>query len=502
MPDYLCVSVTFLDPLFHGRGDHAPEWPPSPMRLFQALLAAAHAGCRSAAWSDARAAAFRWLERQPPPLIVAPRAHLSRRCTYFLPNNDSDKIPQRQDRLTSKVAQPHRLMGGQTVHYLWALESDTGGAAASAVETLRADARGLLALGWGLDQVAGCCRVMKDNEAAQLPGQRWRPWRTHLSGQQPWRIPMDGTLGDLEECHQSFTVRIRGLRYTPPREPSRFNKVYYLRDTFLPPRAYAVFELRKGEAFRAADTAIAAAMLRSLACRRAQKDTHTFPGGSETYVAGHVDVQEKTSHRFSYLPLPTIGHEYADGMIRRLVVVEPFGSDGAQARWAERRLRGAILRDREERDCGVLLDLWRSSSRRILDKYVGENRSWSTVTPVVLPGFDDGKQIKAEKLVLKAAARAGLASGVIEHLALRKAPFWPGSQHAHHYFAPEYLAQFPRWHVWMQLRKPIAGPLAIGAGRHVGLGLFAVTDVVSSIAPESHSHTAACPCPPSTSAFR
>ena len=29
MSEYLCISVTFLDPLFHGKGDYdQPEWPP------------------------------------------------------------------------------------------------------------------------------------------------------------------------------------------------------------------------------------------------------------------------------------------------------------------------------------------------------------------------------------------------------------------------------------------------------------------------------------------
>ena len=41
MPKYLCVRVSFLDPVptYHGSGDQGePEWPPSPLRLYQALL--------------------------------------------------------------------------------------------------------------------------------------------------------------------------------------------------------------------------------------------------------------------------------------------------------------------------------------------------------------------------------------------------------------------------------------------------------------------------------
>lgn len=99
---------------------------------------------------------------------------------------------------------------------------------------------------------------------------------------------------------------------------------------------------------------------------------------------------------------------------------------------------------------------------------------WSSVTPVVLPGLDDGKQTKAEKLFLKAAVQAEIPLEAIESVTLRKAPFWAGAAHPRHYFVPEYLRHFARWHVAVRFREPVPGPVAIGAGRHVGLGLFAV----------------------------
>ena len=65
MSGYLCISVTFLDPLFHGKGDGDEwEWPPSPMRVFQALLAGSRTGCRNIEWSTVKSDAFRWLEQK------------------------------------------------------------------------------------------------------------------------------------------------------------------------------------------------------------------------------------------------------------------------------------------------------------------------------------------------------------------------------------------------------------------------------------------------------
>ncbi|MCP5115414.1 MAG: type I-U CRISPR-associated protein Cas5/Cas6, partial [bacterium] len=100
-------------------------------------------------------------------------------------------------------------------------------------------------------------------------------------------------------------------------------------------------------------------------------------------------------------------------------------------------------------------------------------RAWSTVTPVVLPGLDDGKHPKAEKLFFAALRHAGFPLNAIAELTLRKAPFWPGAQHPRSYFAPKYLAGLAKWHAHLVFREPVRGPIAIGAGRHVGLGVMA-----------------------------
>jgi CRISPR-associated protein Csb2 len=483
----LCISVTFLDPLFHGQSDEEPEWPPSPMRLAQALMAGARTGCRGRDWDAAQSRALGFLAGRPP-LIVGPAAQPAIQCTYFVPDNDSDKVFDRQDRLTSKVARPHRLIGGETVHYVWTIDSLEEDAVRA---RLLCDLAGhLLALGWGIDQVVGRGRLLSETEIAALPGRRWRASRVHRTGSQAWRVPADGFVEDLEETYRSFLQRIDvdGRSYRHPRKPACFDLVHYLSSAALPARPYAVFELPDGVGFRPESTAVVAAMVRSLTCRSAKADTHEFPGGPEVYVAGHVKANEQTPPRFTYLPLPTIDHEHADGTIRRVLVAEPFGGDGAHASWAQQLLRNATLEDELGDERGLLLDLWRPGSRRVVCRYVRESQSWSSVTPVVLPGLDDGKQAKAERLFLKAAVQAKIPIDAFESVALRKAPFWPGAAHPRHYFVPEYLRRFARWHVAVRFREPIPGPLAIGAGRHVGLGLLAVADYAAQ---QQHATTVA-----------
>jgi len=55
--------------------------------------------------------------------------------------------------------------------------------------------------------------------------------------------------------------------------------------------------------------------------------------------------------------------------------------------------------------------------------------------------------------------------------------WWLGSGglgHTRSYRRPDYLKHFPALHVVViRFREPISGPLAIGAGRYGGLGVFA-----------------------------
>ena len=491
MERFLCISITLVDPFFHGKGDGSkPEWPPSPMRLFQALLAGSRAGCRNSRWSsddeDVFRDAFHWLERCKPPQILAPVAKPAAAYTLFVPNNDADKKFDRQDRLTSKVARPHRISicdrsadMRHTLYYLWSIQEERWIVARHHAELLCREARNLLAIGWGIDQAVGAGRVLSTAEAASLPGWRWRPCRNGRPGQTRLRVPIEGSLKNLEDVYKSFLNRLDRERFNPPLKLRRFDSQAYISSGIsLPRRQCACFELPEGNAFRQEATCEVAAMLRSLVCRKEHRRDfqEQFSEDSEVYLAGHVNSEKSTPPRFSYLPLPTIGHEHADGMIRRLLIAEPYGGGGSHAKWAQERLRNRVLRDTNSDERGVLLDLWRPNSKKMVERYKGKNRDWSTVTPVILPGFDDGKHVKAEKLFLQTVEQAGLPVDAVTDLTLRKAPFWPGSLHPRHYHRPRYLKHLPAWHVQLRFREPISGPLAFGAGRHVGLGLMAILE--------------------------
>lgn len=509
MTRHLCISVTLLDPLFHGKcDDEQPEWPPSPMRLFQALVAGSRSGCRNNQWSDHKADAFRWLERQPPPIIIAPPQRQGQTYTLFVPNNDADEKFERQDRLTSKIVTPRLLLNGQspyegpvTLHYLWTIREHDWQAAESYARILCREARNLMALGWGIDQAIGNGQILTNGSVTKMTGERWEPWLHAPASQPRLRVPRKGSLQDIERAYQAFIGRVfverkgrsTALRYMPPDKARCFDTVAYLRRTILPPRPYAAFELPEGVAFRQEIACEVAAMLRSLACREKEDFSEQFrDDNSEVYLAGHANGARITPPRFSYLPLPSIGHEHSDGMIRRVLIAEPFGGDGQRAAWTLRRLLNLPLVDQDGNERGVLMNLWRKTSRSVVDRYVNPAKTWATVTPVILPGFDDfrgvsreqqraGQVTKAEQLFMKAVVQAGLPADLVESFALRKAPFWPGSAHPSRYRRPDYLdtarnRHFPAWHVCVRFCESVPGPIAIGAGRHCGLGLFAAKE--------------------------
>jgi len=103
---------------------------------------------------------------------------------------------------------------------------------------------------------------------------------------------------------------------------------------------------------------------------------------------------------------------------------------------------------------------------------LSQPRRGQSITPVILPGFDDGKYEKAKRLLIKALEQADLPTEAIEDVVLRKAPFWTGSQHPRLYHRPDYLRGFSQWHVHLRFKEEIPGPLASVQAATGGLGLF------------------------------
>ncbi|MCX5689884.1 MAG: type I-U CRISPR-associated protein Csb2, partial [Planctomycetota bacterium] len=269
MTDFLCISVTFLQPTCHarlGQEDGAGnEWPPSPLRLFQVLVAGAAArwsgqddSTRAELKAPAPLAALQWLERltaTSPPTIFAPHATIGAAVPTYVPNNSADLVGKawaRGDSLatfddrTRKVIRPTRLHGSTTLHYAWQLQSNDRTGASTHIDVITGAARCIVALGWGVDAAIGDARVITSEQCDAL-GQGelkcWRPQRGAVRGV-ALRTPLAGTLDDLLNRHASFLSRLDGGILAPPVPLRQFGVVGYAPSALSASRPFAAFAFK------------------------------------------------------------------------------------------------------------------------------------------------------------------------------------------------------------------------------------------------------------------
>jgi len=500
MTDYLRISMTFLDPRFHGRADGgAPEWPPSPLRLFQAIVAA---NGDSIGPGNDLTAALQALERLPAPEILAPAAREGEPYCLSVPNNAMDLVGKAWSRgnyfgsgdanpsthRTMKTVRPTHLVGGDTVHYVWSL-ADAPPCEIDPTTVLSEAARRVVALGWGIDLVVGNAGRFSSDTPIDFNGERWKP--APATGRTSLRIPTEGTLAALIERHEQFLNRIGEDGFRPVEPLTRFSVVGYRRPGDVQRRPFATFGLRNDDgsfcAYPQHKLIHIAGMVRHLAktLMKASPPPDVDSDWVERYVVGHRKRESEKHSQFSYLPLPSIGARHADQAIRRVMVAGPIGDhpllDHLARRLAGQRLVpdpkwGAAFGDGGP---PTLVQVFRDS---VADKYLRTSQCWSTVTPVILPGHDDRKPSKTRKLIEAALEQSGVDANC-SYTWSRSSKF-PKSYSAERYDAkrrrvgylrPDHLPTQTAVHLTIRFKDDtrVAGPLVVGAGRHYGLGLLA-----------------------------
>src|SRR5574341_841327 len=97
----LHITLTFATRRYHGRrSEEELEFPPSPARLFQALIAGSHCDAYIMLHTAKRDRALQWLESLEPPVIEAPVVcQTGAGITNYVPNNDDGSKENRLEHI-------------------------------------------------------------------------------------------------------------------------------------------------------------------------------------------------------------------------------------------------------------------------------------------------------------------------------------------------------------------------------------------------------------------
>ena len=511
MSTVLCLTLRFLDPVpqFHGRGDDGdPEWPPSPLRFFQAIVSAAASRWRDDQFRDYALPALKWLEKIQPSVVTPHVAAESFGYRMYVPNNSGDLMTAawaRGDTETSmakfrveKDVRPTNLRD-EAIRFLFPLPDGN----CPHLDILQTAARSVTHLGWGIDMVAGNAELLTETQVAELPGEVWRASTDQFGT--ALRVPKEGTLEALIKKHQKFLSRLSDGGFKPVPPLSTFRVVGYRRATEPSPQRIAAFTLLKPDAsgMKSFDslrrTRDIAGMIRNAVASVADNQKWTKER-INVFVHGKTPDGSKPSSgatipdRFQYLPLPTINHALGRvESIRRVLIAAPSNCV-QEIDWARRAMAGAELVNHNGVEA-LLTILPRSDW--VMKQYVEPSRTWTTVTPVILPGYDDPDHLRRkikkgvdaetqkrylsrlsarmEELLRKAFRQAGYSSELIEQTELDwcEVGFCRGVELASRYLPPDNLNSSPRIHVRIRFPTAVRGPIAVGSGRFRGFGLFA-----------------------------
>ncbi len=490
----LLLQVHLTQGRYHGAG----HWPPSPARVFQALVASA--GPQQDLPVDVREA-LQWLECLHPPAVNAPTAHAGQKVTQFVPNNDLDAEggdPKGVESIrVAKVVRPFLFDGRIPISYAWTFAADP--VAEAHAQRICALALGLYQLGRGADAAWATAQVQPLNEGLEAlrhgAGEAWRPSMVagpgalHEGGNL-LECPIPGSLDSLTARYVASAQRF-GIDRTQRKPQETFSqppRPSFLAVPYGSARVKVLYELRSPDSsgafvhFRLAAASEVVQRIRDAAMERLMKALPDQAQDIQNTLLGRpVNGRPiPAEQRVRILALPSIGHAHVDRGIRRVLVDIPAQCPIAleDLCWAFSGLSLATADTGE-----VVAMLVAAENVDMLGHYgIGEkpSRKWRTVTPVVLGeryGLDGPVPEKLGTAASDLLRHAGISARALQVRAQR-APFERHGVAAEQFAANTRFSGRELWHVEMTLDQAIHGALMLGDGRYVGLGLLApIADV-------------------------
>ena len=452
----------------------APDWPPQPDRVFSALVASW--GARGEREDERRA--LEWLEALPAPELAASDGSPRTAPIVFVPPNDAEGgrvgnaavLPSLRRRQARRF--PAYRPDDPTVSLVWR-NAMPDGSTLTALNALAADTAYV-------------------GHSASLTHCRFRVGEPAVPGRAPKRRVYPGRLAELEAGYRARPLRRPSpgapINATDAHSPSVQSGIFSDR--------WLVLEHLEGEMPDIRAAALVAKELRN-AMMSGYREIG-LGGAVPAALSGHVpDGRPTTEPHLAIVPLAFLGWAHASGTVFGYGLVPPRGNDLFADDDFRRSFR-AVLRsspredDAEDARPRLILDRWHlafevgnRSGRRSLDpaSYVGEGRIWGSCTPIVLDRHlkttgNGPRQQEIENLIRRACVNAGLPEPARvspdKHSAIEGAPSaYPsgGAPRWTRWQLPESLASRQLTHAVIEFSGPVRGPVILGAGRFVGLGL-------------------------------
>jgi len=455
------------------------EWPPHPCRLHAALVAAGWAWGGGAFPSQA-AEALAWLESLPAPLILTPAGAgaIRRSPTTYVPRNFTSRETTALvghlragrhanfQRGSGRVPRtfPTRVVGDEPVWFVWP-KAEPSSAQKLALERLAGE---LQYLGSSRSPVLGMALAGEGDE---------QPWAAEHGGPmmsfEPTRTGDGGR--NLRVAYPGLTTALLSSRGAELRAPLGASATYRQQ----PEAAAASSAIRQDGPFaslaikrrRRADFGLTVSHVVTLT--EAFRAACLSVAGDEApaVLHGHGDHPHA-----AYLALPNVGGVHSDGVVLGLGVAIP-----ATASETDRKAIRAAVAGVRHLNIGkgalkwTLKDIEPASAPRTLQaqRWIGPAKRWSTVTPVILDrhpkpahGFslDDALHLSFEN--------AMLPQPVDGRFEASRTPSLGGSVAAVSHLRTPRLHGLAL-HITVTFPVEVVGPVLVGKGRHLGLGLFA-----------------------------
>ena len=465
----LTISVELLHGTFRGDPDGTAntgrlirgEWPPSPARLFAALVAAdgTRQMCRVTDGTE-----LAWFERLPPPVIYAHArpSHQTLMPRYVVRHEGTASKSTHQDYVGRSGALNRagvRVAPRNTrVVYSWNVASPTR----SVLDALRRRAARVGYLGASDSPVR--VRVTPRMPVSATPNDAFIPDRR---GDAMIDVTEPGDLQLLDRMYDEWCAR--GASVSRLQFPALQHKTPYRSPRSAEPvdSGEVVAWLRLGAAISGRRVSMVTALFKEATLSQHQR----IHGDPPPILHGH-GLAGRGYEIARYLALPDVGYHWSRGRIHGLALWLPPGCEfttrrmACDAARAIRRLTGrgvdvsVVPRDDEARPLAAHPNRWLRQSRR-----------WITAFPAI--------HERRRTLDLPELERWCRHAGLPPPVAVRSArtPLVRGALD----LAPVEVNRpgktaLPYSHVELRFAQPVQGPVVVGSGRQRGFGLCVPVD--------------------------